>query len=354
MSTPHALPLLDLSPFAADESSPEAQAFVDELREVVHTVGFLYVTGHGVDPELATRIHDVTRAFFALAGSRPAGDRERQFAAVPRLHALRPRARPTAASTCATRSTSAASCRRPSRLRRASRPGCASAGPNLWPTALPELRDRRDGLDGATRGTSARRCCARWSVALGQPADHFDAAVDPPEVLLKLIRYLTPPTADSADLGDVTAARASAPTATPDSSPSCTRTTSAVCRSSATADSSTCRACPARSWSTSARCSSWSAAATSRPPCTGSSARRRAPSGSRSPTSSTPSSRPRSRRSSCRPQLAAEAPGGESADPSNPILANYGDNSLKVRLRAHPDVAERHHADLLALGTWTA
>ncbi len=53
-------------------------------------------------------------------------------------------------------------------------------------------------------------------------------------------------------------------------------------------------------------------------------------------------------------ELAAEAAGGASADPSNPILANYGDNSLKVRLRAHPDVAERHHADLLALGTWTS
>jgi isopenicillin N synthase-like dioxygenase len=45
--------------------------------------------------------------------------------------------------------------------------------------------------------------------------------------------------------------------------------------------------------------------------------------------------------------LAAEAPGGESADPDNPILSNYGFNTLKVRLRAHPDVAERHHADLL-------
>jgi isopenicillin N synthase-like dioxygenase len=48
-------------------------------------------------------------------------------------------------------------------------------------------------------------------------------------------------------------------------------------------------------------------------------------------------------------ELAADAPGGESADPSNPILANYGDNSLKVRLRAHPDVAQRHHADLLTV-----
>jgi isopenicillin N synthase-like dioxygenase len=47
-------------------------------------------------------------------------------------------------------------------------------------------------------------------------------------------------------------------------------------------------------------------------------------------------------------ELAALAPGGASADPDNPILANYGENSLKVRLRAHPDVAQRHHADLLA------
>jgi isopenicillin N synthase-like dioxygenase len=52
------------------------------------------------------------------------------------------------------------------------------------------------------------------------------------------------------------------------------------------------------------------------------------------------------------PHLAARAPGGDSVDPDNPILANYGDNSLKVRLRAHPDVAARHHADLLAAGTW--
>ena len=107
MSTPHALPLLDLSPFAADESSPEAQAFVDELREVVHTVGFLYVTGHGVDPELATRIHDVTRAFFAL----PEADRleienvnSPQFRGYTRFgHEVT-----NGRSTCATRSTSVA------------------------------------------------------------------------------------------------------------------------------------------------------------------------------------------------------------------------------------------------------
>jgi isopenicillin N synthase-like dioxygenase len=54
------------------------------------------------------------------------------------------------------------------------------------------------------------------------------------------------------------------------------------------------------------------------------------------------------------PELAAAAPGGDSIDPGNPILANYGDNSLKVRLRAHPDVAAAHHADLLTSGRWAS
>ena len=54
------------------------------------------------------------------------------------------------------------------------------------------------------------------------------------------------------------------------------------------------------------------------------------------------------------PAAADVQPGGDSDDPSNPILANYGDNSLKVRLRAHPDVAAANHGDLLAAGTWSA
>ena len=46
-------------------------------------------------------------------------------------------------------------------------------------------------------------------------------------------------------------------------------------------------------------------------------------------------------------ELAAGAR-GVSQDPTNPIHATYGENALKSRLRAHPDVAERWHPDLLA------
>ncbi|MFJ3228404.1 isopenicillin N synthase family dioxygenase [Streptomyces sp. NPDC086783] len=43
---------------------------------------------------------------------------------------------------------------------------------------------------------------------------------------------------------------------------------------------------------------------------------------------------------------AAAAP-GVTSDPANPLFAEYGRNELKGKLRAHPLVAARHHAELL-------
>jgi isopenicillin N synthase-like dioxygenase len=45
-------------------------------------------------------------------------------------------------------------------------------------------------------------------------------------------------------------------------------------------------------------------------------------------------------------ELGAQARGPES-DPNNPLFRNVGQNYLKGRLRSHPDVARRHHADLI-------
>ncbi|MFI6037661.1 isopenicillin N synthase family dioxygenase [Streptomyces sp. NPDC051315] len=44
---------------------------------------------------------------------------------------------------------------------------------------------------------------------------------------------------------------------------------------------------------------------------------------------------------------ASTAP-GVTDDPANPLFAEYGFNELKGKLRAHPLVAERHHAELLS------
>lgn len=60
--------------------------------------------------------------------------------------------------------------------------------------------------------------------------------------------------------------------------------------------------------------------------------------------------RPRVRRSATAtapPALASEAR-GVSLDPTNnPILEAYGDNALRYRMRAHPNVAQIHHDDLI-------
>ncbi|QIJ63296.1 isopenicillin N synthase family oxygenase [Streptomyces sp. JB150] len=44
----------------------------------------------------------------------------------------------------------------------------------------------------------------------------------------------------------------------------------------------------------------------------------------------------------------ASAARGVTDDPANPLFAEYGFNELKGKLRAHPLVAERHHAGLLS------
>jgi len=45
--------------------------------------------------------------------------------------------------------------------------------------------------------------------------------------------------------------------------------------------------------------------------------------------------------------LAAKAP-GRNVTPVTPLHREVGQNQLKGRLRSHPDVAQRHYADLLA------
>ncbi|RUV93545.1 MAG: isopenicillin N synthase family oxygenase [Mesorhizobium sp.] len=47
------------------------------------------------------------------------------------------------------------------------------------------------------------------------------------------------------------------------------------------------------------------------------------------------------------PHLKAQA-SGVTRDPQNLLYRNSGQNALKSRLRSHPDVARRHHADLIA------
>lgn len=345
------LPVFDLREF--ERGGVAAEAFVERLRDVVHTIGFLQLVGHGVPDDLLAEAPAVAERFFAL----PDEDRfeidnvkSAQFRGYTRFGHEHTNGR--------------ADLRDQIDIGRELPPPALGAGdpawlrlrgPNLWPSALGELRPTMTAWMEHLERVGAVLLRA-MSQALGQRPDCFEDAVSPPEVLLKVIRYRTPAAAADGDAADGDAAGSR-------QGVGAHRDTGflsfvyqhrvgglQVERDGEFVD------VPVRPDAFVVNIGEMFQLVTrgyfkatvhrviSPPPGTDrvSLAYFFNP---RLEATLTPVDLP--------PALAAEAPGGDSVDPDNPILANYGDNSLKVRLRAHPDVAELHHADLLASGRWS-
>lgn len=182
MSDPiSSLPILDLTRL---DSEPEA--FLRDLRAATHDVGFFYLTGHGIPDAVITRAFAEAERFFAL----PVDDkfavemlRSPQFRGYTRTGGELTQGQvdwreqiDIAAERAVTDDAGA-----PAYMR--------LEGPNLWPAAQPELREVF--TDWAERCSAvAMRLMRAWAVALGSPAGLFDATFDGrPMTLIKLVRY---------------------------------------------------------------------------------------------------------------------------------------------------------------------
>jgi isopenicillin N synthase-like dioxygenase len=332
------LPILDIGGFRADPDSAAGRAFVDELRVTFHEIGAAYLVGHGVADGLDEQVFDVANAFFALPEEQRLeieNVKSPQFRGYTRLGGELTNGRQDLREQIDVSRELPAPEIGPDdpawlRLR----------GPNLWPAQPPEFRAviTRWLEELEVVGTALIRAVA---LALGQPIDHFDAAVSPPEILSKIIRY-PPPSADfrtdqgvgaHTDGGFLTFVHQDAVggleaevrgewVRVPARPGAFVINIGEMLQ---LVSQGYFRATPHRVVSPPAGVPRVSIAYFFNP---------------KFEAKVEPLTLP--------PELAADAPGGQSANPDNPILANYGDNSLKVRLRAHPDVAERHHADLLA------
>ena len=179
------LPILDIS--ALDAGEDEAEQFRRKLREVTHEVGFFYLVGHGIEQELIDEVVDVSRRFFELptedklaieninspqfrgytrvGGELTHGDvdwREQIDIGVERNAVEETEGTP-----------------KYWRLE----------GPNLWPEALPELQDTIDRWSSELNAL-ALKLMRTWAVALGAPESVFDEAFgDKPFSLIKIVRY---------------------------------------------------------------------------------------------------------------------------------------------------------------------
>ena len=333
------LPVLDVTAFRADPTSADGQRFVDDLRAACHGPGFVYLTGHGVDAELESALWSASRAFFEL------DEAERRSLAIENSPAFRgytilgdertqgrsdwrdqldlgPEQEAPAADAV------------PAWLR--------LRGPNQWPPSLPTMKpavlswmEQMDAL-----GLTMLRALA---LGLGQPMDHFDPGFVPDsDVHLKIIRYPAQDTAADTGQGvglhhdsgllsfilqdDVGGLQVQLGERMVDAEPIPDTYIMNLGEMFQTATSGYLRATPHRVESPPPGVTRHSIAYFVNP---------------RVETVFEPLTLP--------PALAAEAPGqadhGMVDDPVHPL---FGENNLKIRLRAHPDVAARHYADVLA------
>jgi isopenicillin N synthase-like dioxygenase len=180
-----ALPILDISEL--DGGDDAAAAFRANLRQVTHDVGFFYLVGHGIPQQLIDEVLRLARRFFDL----PVDDK----LAIENVHSAQFRGYTRTGKELTNgeidwreqidvgeeRATVDAAAGSPEYWR--------LEGPNLWPAALPELEP---AITEWRRQLSALalRLLRTWAVALGAPEDVFDEAfADHPFSLIKIVRY---------------------------------------------------------------------------------------------------------------------------------------------------------------------
>ena len=332
-----ALPVLDISRLE-EGTREERQAFLEELRIAAREVGFFYLTGHGVPQTVIDRVQAEARAFFALPeaeklkvqmihsphfrGYNRAGleltrgkpDWREQFD----IHAER-EPLPIAPGT----------------------PGWARLqGPNLWPDeAQPDLRPVL--LDWQSRLTAlAIRLLRAFSVALVDDADALSPIyAGTPNQTMKIIRYPGQEAADQGvgshkDSGLITfvlqdalgGLQVETAKGWVDATPIPGTFVVNIGELLELASNGYLKATVHRVVSPKPGQERYSVAFFL---------------GARLDAEVPLLNLP--------PDLAGEAKGPDS-DPQNPLFRNVGANYLKGRLRSHPDVAQKYHADLLNPG----
>ncbi|QRY61971.1 isopenicillin N synthase family oxygenase [Gordonia sp. PDNC005] len=330
MTHAHAtLPIVDMALLDSDRV-----AFQESLRTAAHEYGFFYLVGHGIDATTSDRLFDTARDFFALPDADKFGVemlRSPQFRGYTRFGgeytqgAIDWREQIDVAAEYKQLGDD------PAYLR--------LDGPNLWPTALPAFRDVVTDWQ--------RRCSAlgltlmrEWAVSLGAAADVFDEAfAERPSTLLKVVRY---PGRDSSQDRQGVGAHKDPGVLTlllvePGKGGLQVEHNGEWIDAPPVDDAFVVNIGELMEYATDGYLKATMHRVES-PPL-----------GSERlsvPFFFNPALTSTMPRITLPDDLAAQAT-GVTTDPDNVISGTFGENMLKARLRAHPDVARRHHADLI-------
>lgn len=179
------LPILDLS--LADDPQHAAD-FRRQLRDVTHSVGFFYLTGHGIPASDFSNLLETAERFFAL----PEADK----LSIENIHSphfrgyTRVGGERTLGNVDWREQIDIGPHREP--ITEPLHTYDRLTGPNLYPESLPELKTVTDEWHSKLTAVG-ERLLSEWAISLGQPADIFTPAfAHDPESFIKIIRYPAP------------------------------------------------------------------------------------------------------------------------------------------------------------------
>lgn len=326
-----ALPVIDLSRLNGDEE--EQHRFRTELREATHRVGFFYLVGHGLSAADIDRMFAITREFFAL-------DESAKFAVEmtksPHFRGYTRFGGEYTQGQIDWREQIDLAAEYPPVS--GERAYLRLDGPNLWPAELPELKTAV--VEWQQRcGEIGIRLLREWARAFDAPSEVFDAAFgERPSTLIKLVRY---PGRAEADTQGVGAHKDPGVLTLLMVEPG--KGGLQVLRDDGWVDvpplpgAFVVNIGELMEWATDGYLKATMHRVVS------------PPSGQTRlsiPFFFNPALSSTMPHLDLPPELRAAA-SGVTQDPNNPISGTFGDNLLKARLRAHPDVAAIHHADLV-------
>ena len=181
------LPILDFSLLRG--SAEDQQQFRDDLLKATHEVGFFYLVGHGIPDEDFDSMIDLAKRFFALPEDEKLAI---ENTLSPHFRGYTRIGGELTLGQTDWREQIDIGAERPALD--AHDPAYAEdfwrlEGPNLWPSALPELRPATQAWMDRLSEISLE-LLSTWAQALGSPADVFEPAfATNPSSLLKIVRY---------------------------------------------------------------------------------------------------------------------------------------------------------------------
>jgi len=191
-----AVPVVDVSGLGSDAPAAQ-QAVADELGRAAREVGFLYVTGTGIDSALFMDLLDVTQRFFGL----PLEDKMRVYIGRSTNHrGYVPEGEEVFAGGTRDRKEAYDCGLELPPLDPDVLAGTFFLGPNQWP----DLADFAAAVTAWYDAVMAlgRRLLRGFALALGEEPGLFDAAVTKPPSQLRLLHYpYDPDTTDAVGIG---------------------------------------------------------------------------------------------------------------------------------------------------------